>query len=93
MFGRYSLDKERVLCSSKELNLNNYNTYHPDLDNVIPISNDEYFEDDIVGRFVDFIEKAYGKECLEDNLRFVADALGGNVTPREVIRNYFLNGF
>ena len=67
--------------------------YTPDRDNVLPICDDEYFEDDIVGKFVKFIEFVYGEEDLEANLAFIANALGGKGTPREVIRNYFLNDF
>ena len=65
----------------------------PDEDNIIPICDDEYFDDDIVGRFVKFIEVVYGKDTLEENLKFIADALSGKGQPREVIRNYFLNDF
>ena len=65
----------------------------PDQDNVIPITDDEYFNDDIVGKFVRFIEVVYGPDTLEENLKFIADALGGKGTPREVIRSYFLNDF
>ena len=65
----------------------------PDQDNVIPITDDEYFNDDIVGKFVRFIEVVYGSDTLEENLKFIADALGGKGTPREVIRSYFLNDF
>lgn len=68
-------------------------TYSPDADNIIPICDDEYFEDDIVGRFIKFIETVYGKQSLESNLRFIADALGGKGQPKEVIRSYFLNEF
>ena len=68
-------------------------TFVPDKDNVIPICDDEYFDDDMVGRFVKFIETVYGKDTLEENLKFIADALGGKGQPREVIRNYFLNDF
>ena len=69
------------------------NEFYPDADNIIPICDDEYFDDDIVGRFVKFIEVVYGKDTLEENLKFIADALGGKGQPREVIRNYFLNDF
>lgn len=68
-------------------------SYPPDTDNIIPISDDEYFEDDIVGRFVEFVRIVYGTETLEENLQFIADALGGKGTPKEVIRNYFLTKF
>lgn len=68
-------------------------SYPPDTDNIIPICDDEYFEDDIVGRFVKFVETVYGTDTLDANLKFIADALGGKGTPREVIRSYFLNDF
>ncbi|MCX4377053.1 MAG: BREX-1 system adenine-specific DNA-methyltransferase PglX [Lachnospiraceae bacterium] len=61
--------------------------------NIIPITDDEYFADDIVGQFMDFIRIVYGEKSLEENLKFIADALGGKGQPREVIRNYFLNDF
>ena len=67
--------------------------FTPDQDNIIPICDDEYFADDIVGKFIDFIEIVYGSETLEENLRFIANALGGKGLSRDVIRDYFLNGF
>ncbi len=68
-------------------------SFAPDKDNILPICDDEYFEDDIVGKFVRFVATVYGDETLEENLRFIAEALGGKGAPREVIRNYFLNDF
>lgn len=69
-------------------------TYNPDRDNIIPITDEEYFSDDIVGKFVEFVETVYGKDTLEENLDFIAQALGnkGN-SSREVIRNYFIKDF
>jgi len=64
-----------------------------DADNIIPICDDDYFDDDITGRFVKWVETVYGKDTLEENLKFIADALGGKGTPREVIRSYFINDF
>ncbi len=64
-----------------------------DADNIIPVTDDEYFEDDIVSRFVKFVEVGYGKDTLEENLSFIANALGGKGSSREVIRKYFLNDF
>ena len=58
----------------------------PDKDGIIPVCDDEYFDDDIVGLFVSFIETVYGPDTLEENLRFIADALGGKGTSREVIQ-------
>ncbi len=68
--------------------------YGVDYDNIIPITDEEYFSDDIVGRFVEFVRTVFGKDSLEDNLYFIAQALGNKGdTSREVIRNYFLNDF
>jgi type II restriction/modification system DNA methylase subunit YeeA len=68
-------------------------SFYPDKDNILPITDDEYFSDDIVGRFIQFVEVVYGKDTLEENLKFIANALGGKGTPRDVIRSYFLNDF
>ena len=65
----------------------------PDRDNILPICDDEYFDDDLANRIFKWVEIVYGKETLEENLRFIADALGGKGTAREVIRNYLLNDF
>lgn len=93
MFGRYSLDVEGLAYAGGEWDDSKYTSFIPDKDNIIPICDDEYFDDDIVGRFVKFVEIVYGKDTLEENLSFIADALGGKGTSREVIRNYFLNEF
>ena len=93
MFGRYSLDVDGLAYAGGEWDASKYTTYPADKDNIIPICDDEYFDDDIVGCFVKFIEAVYGKDTLEENLKFIADALGGKGQPREVIRDYFLNDF
>ena len=94
MFGRYSLDVEGLAYAGGEWADSKYTTYIPDEDNCIPVTDVEYFKDDIVGRFVEFVRTVYGEDTLEENLRFVADALGGKgTTSREIIRNYFLNDF
>ena len=93
MFGRYSVDVEGLCYAGGEWDASKYKTIIPDADNIIPICDDDYFDDDIVGRFVDFVRKVYGEETLEENLRFVSDALGGSGSPRQVIRNYFLKDF
>jgi hypothetical protein len=93
MFGRYSLDVEGLAFAGGEWDAEKYKTFIPDKDNIIPICDDEYFDDDIVGRFVEFVKAAYGADTLEDNLKFIADALGGRGTPREAIRSYFLDDF
>ncbi len=93
MFGRYSVDFDGLVFAGGEWNEDKYRSFMPDKDAIIPICDDEYFSDDIVGRFIEFIEAVYGKDTLEDNLQFIADALGGNGSAREVIRNYFINDF
>lgn len=102
MFGRYSLDVDGLVLADQGDTVEDYLqkmpdpasvSFMPDADNVIPITDEEYFEDDIVGRFVEFMRVAYGVETLEENLRFVADALGGKGTSRDVIRSYFLKEF
>lgn len=93
MFGRYSLDVDGLAYAGGEWDASKYKTIIPDSDNIIPICDDEYFDDDITGLFVEFVRKVYGDDTLEENLKFVADALGGKGTPREVIRSYFLNDF
>ena len=93
MFGRYSLDVEGLAYAGGDWDASKYDTIIPDKDNIIPICDDDYFDDDITGRFVKWVETVYGSDTLEENLKFIADALGGKGTPREVIRSYFLNDF
>lgn len=93
MFGRYSLDVPGLAYAGGEWDDGKYTTFKADKDSIIPICDDEYFADDIVGRFIRFIEVVYGKDTLQENLRFIADALGGSGQPKDVIRNYFLNDF
>ena len=94
MFGRYSLNKEGLVYAGGEWDESIYPTFAPDMDNIIPICDEEYFSDDIVSRFCEWVKIVYGEKSLETNLDFIAKALGnkGN-TSREVIRNYFLNDF
>lgn len=94
MFGRYSLDAEGLVFAGGEWDETKYQSFIPDVDNCIPITDEEYFKDDIVGLLCVWLKKVYGEEHLETNLDFIASALGnkGN-TSREVIRNYFMNDF
>lgn len=93
MFGRYSLDTEGLAYAGGEWDNNKYKTFIPDADDIIPICDEDYFEDDIVSRFVEFVRCVYGDDTLEENLQFISDALGGNGNPRDVLRNYFLKDF
>ena len=94
MFGRYSLDVEGLAYAGGDWDSSQYTTYIPDADNILPITDEEYFEDDIEGMFCAWVKKVYGSDTLEENLDFIAKALGnkGN-SSREVIRNYFLKDF
>lgn len=93
MFGRYSLDVDGLAYAGGEWDASKYASLAADKDNIIPICDDEYFEDDIVGLFVEFVKTVYGTETLDENLKFIADALGGKGQPKDVIRNYFLSEF
>jgi len=93
MFGRYAPTYDGLAYAGGTWDDSRYTIYKPDADGIIPICDDEYFEDDIVGRFVEFMRVVYGDSSLEDNLLFIAKALGGKGQPKEVIRNYFLNDF
>lgn len=94
MFGRYSLGKEGLVFAGGEFDKNKYSKFIPDEDNCIPITDSEYFSDDIVTRFVEFVKTVYGEETLEENLKFILQALSNkNDTPKEIIREYFLKNF
>ncbi|MFS4084189.1 BREX-1 system adenine-specific DNA-methyltransferase PglX [Aerococcus urinaeequi] len=95
MFGRYSLDEEGLVYAGGEFDASRYESYSVVEDNIIPITSDVYLEDDLVNRFIDFVETVYGKETLEENLNFIAEALGQkkNETARDTIHSYFLKDF
>lgn len=102
MFGRYSLDVDGLVLADQGATVDDYLakmpnsdhvTFMPDSDNVLPITDDEYFDDDIVRYFIAFVRTVYGEGTLEQNLAFIAEALGGKGTSREVIRTYFLKDF
>lgn len=94
MFGRYSLDVEGIAYAGGEWDADKYQTFTPDEDNCILITDEAYAKDDIAELFGAWLKKVFGTEQYEENLKFVADALGnkGN-SSREVIRNYFLTDF
>ena len=94
MLGRFSLDFEGVQCRDGKIDESKYLTYKPDRDGIVPICDDEYFNDDIVGLFIEFIRASFGADTLEENLKFIADSLNAKgSTSREALRNYFLNDF
>ena len=94
MFGRYSLDVPGLAYAGGEWDSSKYKTFIPDDDNVIPITDEDYLEDDIVSRLCAWLKVVYGEDTLEANLDYIAKALGNKgSTSREIIRNYFLNDF
>lgn len=94
IFGRYSLDVDGLAYAGGEWDAGKYKTFLPDHDDVIPITDEEYLEDDIISRLCDWLKAAYGADTLEENLDFIAEALGGKGnSSREIIRNYFLKDF
>ena len=94
MFGRYSLDHDGLQFAGGEFDLENYHKFKPDDDNIIPVLDTAYFDDDIVGYFTKFIETCFGEETLEENLDYIASVLSESNKPsREIIRDYFLKNF
>ena len=93
--GRYSLDEEGLIYAGGEFDSSRYQTFPADDNNILPILPDSYFDDDIVSLFINFVNTTYGTETLEENLTFVAEAIGKRVneSSREAIRRYFLNNF
>lgn len=95
MFGRYSLDEPGLVFAGGEFDMASYKTFLPENDNILPIGANDYFDDDIVVRFVDFVRVVFGEDTLQESLDFIADALypNGSGTSREKIRRYLLNDF
>lgn len=94
MFGRYSLDVPGLAYAGGEWDAGKYSSFQPDADNIIPLTDETYLEDDIVSRLCQWLRVVYGPDTLEENLDFIAKALGNKgATSREVIRNYFLKDF
>lgn len=97
MMGRYSLDEDGLVFAGGDFDINKYKTFKSDKDAIIPITDEEYFEDDIVSKFVDFVKVVFGEDSLEENLNYIADTdcfkRKANETSRDVLRRYFLKGF
>lgn len=94
MFGRYSLDSEGLAYAGEDWDESKYKTFLPDVDGIIPITDEEYLGDDIVTRLCSWLKIVYGEDTLEENVDFIAKALGGRgSSSREIIRYYFLKDF
>lgn len=97
MLGRYSLDEEGLAFAGGEFDINKYKTFKADVDGIIPINDAQYFEDDIVAKFAEFVKVVFGEDTLEENLNYIADTecfkRKSNETSRDCLRRYFLKGF
>lgn len=93
IFGRYSLDREGLAYAGGEWEESKYRRFTPDKDNCLPLTDEEYFHDDVVSLFCKWLTAAFGEKTLEENLDFIARALEGGGDSRRVIRNYFLKNF
>lgn len=97
MLGRYSIDEEGLAFAGGAFDINKYKIFKADTDGIIPITDAEYFEDDIVSKFVEFVKVVFGEESLEENLNYIADTecfkRKANETSHDTLRRYFLKGF
>lgn len=94
MFGRYSLDAPGLAYAGGPWDAGKYSSFQPCAGNILPLTDEAYLEDDIVTRLCAWLRVVYGPDTLEENLTFIAKALGTKGgTPRECIRTYFLKDF
>ncbi|GGE54790.1 BREX-1 system adenine-specific DNA-methyltransferase PglX [Priestia taiwanensis] len=95
MMGRYSLDVEGLAYAGGEWDESKYKTFQPDHDGIIPLTDTEYFEDDVVSRLQDLLVLMFGQDTLAENLRWLAESLTmkNNETPVERLRRYFFDEF
>ena len=95
MFGRYSLDTKGLVYAGGDFDESKYASFKADKDNAIPVLSDNYFVDDIVERFHDFIKVAFGEQCFEENLLYIANVLGrkNSQSADQVLRDYFIKDF
>lgn len=93
LVGRYSMDKPSVILANQGETLQDFlnqvpsPTFMPDEDNIIPVLDGEWFNDDIVGRFKVFLKAAFGEDHFEENLKYIEDTIGKD------IRKYFVKDF
>lgn len=95
IFGRYSLDEEGLAYAGGDWDASRYKTYQPDIDNIIPITQEVFFDDDVMNKIEELVGIIYGQETLEENLLFIAEALGkkNNENTRDSIRRYLIKDF
>ena len=95
MFGRFSLDEPGLIFAGGNFDPSRYKAFAPVADNIIPIGAKDYFDNDIVVRFMEFVRTVYGEISLGENLNFITEALypNANGTTNEKLRRYFLTDF
>ncbi|MBZ9624416.1 BREX-1 system adenine-specific DNA-methyltransferase PglX [Clostridium sp. FP2] len=95
MFGRYSLDEEGLIFAGGEFDPSKYKIFQADTDGILPILSQNYFEDDVTTRLVEFIKITFGEENLNKNLDYIAETLGkkNDESSIDAIRRYFIDGF
>lgn len=95
MFGRYSLDEEGLIYAGGEFDSSKYKTFKADEDNIIPITDQTYFKDDIVEKFKEFLKVTFGDQTLNENMDYIAKVLGNKIgeSSEDTIRRYFVNDF
>lgn len=93
IMGRYSLYSDGLVYAGGPWDPSKYKVYQPDEDGITVINNEFFGDDSLDTRCIELIRQIYGADTFEANISFVAEALGGKGSPREVIQNYFLNGF
>lgn len=94
ILGRYSIHSNGVAYAGGEWNVDKYKELLPDIDNIVPITDENYFNDDLTALFFKWTKYVYGENFFEKNIMFIADALDTKgETYNEKIRNYFLNNF
>ena len=94
MFGRYSIDCDGIAYAGGKWDNSKYSSFIPQADNIIPITDDEYIENDIVALLCKWLKVVFGEETFDQNIEFIANALGNSgKTPLEIIRNYFIKDF
>lgn len=95
MLGRYSLDQDGIVYAGGKFDSYKYTTFKADEDNIIPILYENYFEDDIVSRFIEFVKVTFSEDTLNENLDYIAETLGkkSGESSKDTIRRYFLNEF
>lgn len=93
LFGRYSIDAPGLVYAGGDWDEGKYGRVAPAADGLIPVLDEDYRADDLMGRFLAWLDGAYGPAHREENLRFLAAALGGKGSPRDVLRRYFFEDF